>query len=81
MLETILTSLEEGILTVTINRPDKLNALNKTVFQELDNVMDEVYQDDTIKAVIITLYSSIVFVCTQLYIMKYSLSSIVYSQE
>ena len=54
MLETILTSLEEGILTVTINRPDKLNALNKTVFQELDKVMNEVYQDATIKAVIIT---------------------------
>ena len=35
MYQTLLTSLENGILTVTINRPDKLNALNKTVFEEL----------------------------------------------
>ena len=33
MLSTLLTELKEGILIVTINRPDKLNALNKTVLQ------------------------------------------------
>ena len=54
MLVTLLTNLQEGILTVTINRPDKLNALNKTVFHELDKVMDEVYSDSNIKSVIIT---------------------------
>ena len=54
MLATLLTKLEEGILTITINRPDKLNALNKSVFQELDKVMDEVYADNNIKSVIIT---------------------------
>jgi enoyl-CoA hydratase len=54
MLATLLTKLEDGILTITINRPDKLNALNKTVFQELDKVIDEVYEDNQIKSVIIT---------------------------
>ena len=36
MYTTILTDLENGILTITINRPDKLNALNAVVLNELD---------------------------------------------
>ncbi|MCO6497330.1 MAG: enoyl-CoA hydratase/isomerase family protein [Chitinophagaceae bacterium] len=51
---TILFEVTDGICTITINRPDKLNALNKTVFDELDNAMDRVYADDSIKGVIIT---------------------------
>lgn len=54
MYKTLLTSLENNILTITINRPDKLNALNKTVMDELNAVMDEVYQNPEIKSVIIT---------------------------
>jgi enoyl-CoA hydratase len=51
---TIKTELENNIFTVIINRPDKLNALNRIVLDELDNVIDSVYTDDNIKAVIIT---------------------------
>ena len=36
MYQTLLTTLENGIFTITINRPDKLNALNKQVFTDLD---------------------------------------------
>jgi enoyl-CoA hydratase len=54
MYSTILTSLENNILTITINRPDKLNALNKTVMDELNAVMDEVYSNPEIKSAIIT---------------------------
>jgi enoyl-CoA hydratase len=53
-METLLTSLSEGIFTVTVNRPDKLNALNKTVFDELDEVLNEIYTNNAIKAVIMT---------------------------
>ncbi|MEO6136857.1 MAG: enoyl-CoA hydratase-related protein [Ginsengibacter sp.] len=54
MYETIKTNQDNFIFTISINRPDKLNALNKTVLDELDKVMDEVYIDDAIGAVIIT---------------------------
>lgn len=54
MYQTILASLENSILTVTINRPDKLNALNNTVFEELNKALDEIENDPAIKSVIIT---------------------------
>lgn len=51
---TILTSLNNNILTITINRPDKLNALNKTVIEELSAAIDEVYNNAEIKSAVIT---------------------------
>jgi enoyl-CoA hydratase len=54
MYSTILTSIENGIFIITINRPDKLNALNKEVFNDLDKVFDEVASNGEIKTVIIT---------------------------
>lgn len=54
MYQTLLTELSEGILTITINRPDKLNALNKDVIEELGKALDEVYDNPEIKSAIIT---------------------------
>lgn len=54
MYQTLLTSLENNILIVTINRPDKLNALNKDVFTDLDKVVTEIENNAEIKAAIIT---------------------------
>ena len=51
---TLLTHLDNGIFTITINRPDKLNALNAQVFTDLDQAIDEVYNNKEIKSVIIT---------------------------
>ncbi|HVM87878.1 MAG TPA: enoyl-CoA hydratase-related protein [Puia sp.] len=52
--QTLLTELTENILTITINRPDKLNALNRTVIEELGNAINEIYNNPEIKAAIIT---------------------------
>jgi enoyl-CoA hydratase len=52
--ETLLTGLDGGILTVTVNRPDKLNALNQRVLTELDALLDDVYANPDIRAVILT---------------------------
>jgi len=51
---TIKTTLENNIFTITINRPDKLNALNQTVLDELNSAVDNVYHNNEIKGVIIT---------------------------
>lgn len=54
MYSTILTDLTDHILTVTINRPDKMNALNKGVLADIDKVIDEVNTNAEIKSAIIT---------------------------
>ncbi len=51
---SLLTSLENGIFIIIINRPDKLNALNKTVLEELSAAVDEVMNTTEIKCAIIT---------------------------
>lgn len=54
MYNTILTTIEENICIITINRPDKMNALNKDVIAELSQALDEVYNNNEIKSAIIT---------------------------
>ena len=54
MYTTIITGLAEGIFTVTINRPEKLNALNRTVVKELGMAVDEIYSNAAIKGAMIT---------------------------
>lgn len=51
---SLTTELSDGILTITINRPDKMNALNKTVIEELSAAIDYVYNNPDIKAAILT---------------------------
>ena len=60
--QTLLTTLEHGICTIIINRPDKLNALNKMVFDELNKALDIVQAHHEIKSVIITGAGSKAFV-------------------
>ena len=52
--ETILTDLSDSIFTITINRPDKLNALNLTMIRELLDAFDQADADDAVRAVIVT---------------------------
>ena len=54
MYETISAELVGKIYVITINRPDKLNALNKTVIRELGEAVDELYENPLIHAAIIT---------------------------
>ncbi|MDZ4370253.1 MAG: crotonase/enoyl-CoA hydratase family protein [Phenylobacterium sp.] len=52
--ETLLYSVEDGIATITLNRPDKLNAFNTTMMKEMIAAFDETDGDDNVRAVIVT---------------------------
>ena len=52
--ETIRTDLSENIFTITINRPDKLNALNTQMIHELIDAFDVADADDAARAIIVT---------------------------
>jgi enoyl-CoA hydratase len=54
MPTTILFELGEGIARVTINRPDKLNALNATVIEELGDAVTRIETDAAVRGVILT---------------------------
>ena len=50
----VLTHRENGVATITVNRPDKLNALNADVIAGLERAFEDVGQDPGIRAVILT---------------------------
>ena len=52
--ENIISSSENGIATVTINRPTKLNALNKATIQELHHCFNVLELNAEIKVIILT---------------------------
>ena len=54
MAENVLIERLDRIAIVTINRPDKLNALNIQTRLELSDALDELREDDQIRVVVIT---------------------------
>lgn len=52
--ENILSSTQNGITTITINRPSKLNALNKATIFELHEAFDAANKDADTKVIIVT---------------------------
>lgn len=52
--ETILTDLSDGIFTITLNRPDRMNAFTQKMMHEMISAFDEADADDEVRAVIVT---------------------------
>ena len=52
--QTILVEKKESIATITINRPDKMNALNREVMNELDVALNALLNDMQVRGIIIT---------------------------
>ncbi|MFZ5643743.1 MAG: enoyl-CoA hydratase/isomerase family protein [Bacillota bacterium] len=50
----VLLKIEDGIATVTINRPEALNALNLDILQEIGQAFDEIEKDPSVVVAILT---------------------------
>jgi 3-hydroxypropionyl-coenzyme A dehydratase len=53
-MSLVTTSKSDGICTVKINRPDKLNAMNMDVAKELVTLFESLGKDDSVKVIILT---------------------------
>jgi enoyl-CoA hydratase len=54
MYQTIITESKDQIFYITINREDKLNALNIQTLSEIKNAVLSIYDDASVRGVIIT---------------------------
>src|SRR5271154_6933566 len=52
--QNLLTKLENGVFTITVNRPDKLNALNKLTVQEIHQAVNYAREHAEVRGIIIT---------------------------
>lgn len=52
--ETILFAKDGMLATITLNRPEKLNAINNKMISELDCILARVAGDSAVKALVIT---------------------------
>ena len=52
--KTLLLERQKGVGIITLNRPERLNALSRTLFTELDQALTEFEHDDEVKAIIVT---------------------------
>jgi enoyl-CoA hydratase/carnithine racemase len=52
--ETIITAIDDGIFTLTLNRPDRMNAFTPLMMREMCAAFDAADADDSVRAVIVT---------------------------
>ncbi|NIX75876.1 2-(1,2-epoxy-1,2-dihydrophenyl)acetyl-CoA isomerase PaaG [Microvirga terricola] len=52
--ETVISAFENGVLTLTLNRPDKLNSFNEEMHLALRSGFDRAHSDPTVRAVLLT---------------------------
>jgi 2-(1,2-epoxy-1,2-dihydrophenyl)acetyl-CoA isomerase len=52
--KTLLVESREGVATLTLNRPDKLNAMNRGLSAELVAALDALAKDDSVRAILLT---------------------------
>ncbi len=52
--QTLLLDVKDNIAVVTLNRPDKLNALNAQTINDLNSVFDELKENEEVYIVVLT---------------------------
>lgn len=51
---TILSCLDHGVLTLTLNRPDRLNAINEEMHRTLREGLQRAHKDTEVRAILLT---------------------------
>ena len=52
--KNIICTIEDAVTTVTLNRPDKLNALDANILKDLVHSIEAALGDDEVKVLVIT---------------------------
>jgi len=53
-MDMILSRIEQGVMTLTLNRPDRLNSFNQEMHQQLAQLLTQAERDDEIRCLVIT---------------------------
>jgi 2-(1,2-epoxy-1,2-dihydrophenyl)acetyl-CoA isomerase len=53
LYETVFYEKDEGVATISLNRPEKLNAFDRTMHEELYSVLDDAATDEAIRCVVL----------------------------
>lgn len=54
MTDEVVTSVQDGVLLIRINRPDKKNALNRAMYLKMTQALQDADADASVKVAIIT---------------------------
>jgi enoyl-CoA hydratase len=54
MAENIRTEVQDGTMTITVNRPDKMNALDRATIRELGEALDDAEKRDDVRVIVLT---------------------------
>ena len=54
IVEFILSHVEQGVMTITLNRPERLNSFNDVMHQQLADCLKQAERDDAIRCLLIT---------------------------
>lgn len=53
-MEPVLTSLDDGFMTLTMNRPDRLNAVNEDLYRSLISALQAADADPAVRVIVLT---------------------------
>ena len=53
-MECILSHVEQGVMTLTLNRPERLNSFNDVMHQQLAECLKQAERDDTVRCLLLT---------------------------
>ena len=54
MTDSILSHLQHGVMTITLNRPEVFNSFNQGMGRAFQEALDQAAQDDNVRCVVIT---------------------------